>query len=69
MFAIEFQAKVKKNGTIEIPVQYRDKLKEIVRVIVLTEGEQKTSNLIDQLLEKPFEAKGFRPLTRDEIYG
>ena len=69
MFAIEFQARVKKNGTIEIPAQYRDKLKKVVRVIVLTEGIEKTNNLIDQLLETPFKAKEFKPLTRDDIYG
>jgi hypothetical protein len=68
MYAVEFQAKVK-NGTIEIPSQYRDKLKEVVRVIVLAEVEEKTDNLIDQLLETPFRVKGFEPLSRDEIYG
>jgi hypothetical protein len=67
MYAIEFQAKVK-NGTIEIPSQYRDKLKRVVRVIVLAEVEEKTDNLIDQLLETPFRLKGFEPLSRDEIY-
>jgi hypothetical protein len=67
MYAVEFRAKVK-NGTIEIPSQYRDKLKEVVRVIVLAEMEEKTNNLIDQLLETPFQLKGFEPLSRDEIY-
>jgi hypothetical protein len=67
MYAVEFQAKVK-NGTIEIPSQYRDKLKEVVRVIVLAEMEEKTNNLIDQLLETPFRIKGFQPFSRDEIY-
>jgi hypothetical protein len=67
MYAIEFQAKVK-NGTIEIPSQYRDKLKRVVRVIVLTEVEEKTDNLIDRLLETPFRVKGFEPLSRGEIY-
>ena len=67
MYAVEFQAKVK-NGAIEIPSQYRDKLKKVVRVIVLAEAEEKTNNLIDQLLETPFRVKGFEPLSRDEIY-
>lgn len=68
MYAIEFQTKVK-NGKIEIPSQYRDKLNEVVRVIVLAEVEEKRDNLIDQLLETPFQVKGFEPLSRDEIYG
>jgi hypothetical protein len=67
MYAVEFQAKVK-NGAIEIPSQYRDKLKKVVRVIVLAEAEEKTNNLIDQLLETPFQVKGFEPFSRDEIY-
>lgn len=67
MYAIEFQAKVE-NGTIVIPSQYRDKLKDVVRVIVLAEAKEKTSNLIDQLLEKPLRSPGFRPLSRDDIY-
>ena len=67
MYAIEFQAKVK-NGVIEIPPEYRDKLKEMVRVIILAEEKEKTANLIDQLLQSPLHHKGFQPLSRDEIY-
>ena len=67
MYAVEFQAKIK-NGTIEIPSEYRDKLKNMVRVIVWEEIEGKTGNLIDQLLDKPFRIQGFEPLSRDEIH-
>ena len=67
MYAVEFQAKVK-NGAIEIPSQYRGRLKEVVRVIVLAEAEAQTSNLIDEVLETPFRVKGFKPLSRDEVY-
>jgi hypothetical protein len=67
MYAVEFQAKVK-NGTIEIPAQYRDRIKQMVRVIVLAEADERTSNLIDQLLENPLRVKDFKPLTRDEMY-
>jgi hypothetical protein len=67
MYAVEFQAKVK-NGFIEIPPQYRDSLKQTVRVIVLAEASEKTPNLIDQLLEHPLRIQGFKPLTRDELY-
>jgi hypothetical protein len=65
MYAVEFQAKVK-NGIIEIPVQYRDQIKQRVRVIVLAEPDDKPSNLIDQLLETPLRVKGFKPLTRED---
>jgi hypothetical protein len=68
MYAIEFQATVK-NGTIEIPEVYRDRFKERVRVILLAEEESGTGNLIDQLLQHPIKVAGFKPLTREEIYG
>ena len=67
MYAVEFQANVK-NGIIEIPAQYRDQIKQRVRVIVLAEPDDQPSNLIDQLLETPLRVKGFKPLTRDELY-
>ena len=67
MHAVEFRAKIK-NGTIEIPSQYKDKLKEIVRVIILTDESEPTANLIDQLLASPLKVKNFKPLSRAEIY-
>ena len=67
MQAVEFQAKIK-NGTIEIPSQYKDKLKRIVRVIILTDEGETTSNLIDQLLVSPLKVRNFKPLSRAEIY-
>jgi hypothetical protein len=67
MYAVEFQAKIVK-GTIEIPLQYRDQLKEVVKVIILADAPEQTVNMIDQLLEKPLKIEGFQPLSRDEIY-
>lgn len=67
MQAVEFRAKIK-NGMIEIPAQYKDKLKEIVRVIILTDDSEPTTNLIDRLLVSPLKVANFKPLTRAEIY-
>jgi hypothetical protein len=67
MYAVEFQAQIK-NGTIEIPEVYRSRLKERVRVILLTEEENTTENLIDQLLQHPIKLAEFKPLAREEIY-
>jgi hypothetical protein len=67
MYAIEFQTRVK-DGKIEIPAQYQDKLKETVRVIILAEDQDTTSNLIDQLLVSPLKIKSFKPLSRTDIY-
>ena len=67
MQAVEFQARIK-NGIIEIPAQYKDKLKEIVRVIILTEENEAPTNFIDQLLASPLQISDFKPLSRTEIY-
>ena len=67
MQAVEFQAKIK-NGIIEIPAQYKDKLKEIVRVIILTEETESSTSFIDQLLASPLKISDFKPLSRTESY-
>lgn len=69
MYAVEFQARIK-NGMIEVPPQFKDKLKEVVRVIVLSETQETETgaNLIDQLLTTPLKVKNFKPLSRAEIY-
>ena len=67
MYAIEFQAKVR-DGTIEIPAQYRGKVREMVRVIILTEETEEQANLIEQLLQTPLRQERFQPLSRDEIH-
>lgn len=67
MIAIEFQARVK-DGSIEVPEQYRDQVNGEVRVIILRTDRQKKSKIIERLLQQPLQDTSFRPLTRDEIY-
>lgn len=68
MIAVEFQTKVK-DGTIEIPPEYRDDFKDNVRVILLAEQPRvEVRTLIDELLENPVKVANFRPFSRDEIY-
>jgi len=68
MYAIEFQTTVK-NGIIKIPRQYLRNLTNRVRVILMVEEASKTTvNFVDQLLAHPVRVKGFRLLTREEIY-
>jgi hypothetical protein len=68
MYAIEFQATIK-NGIIEVPRRYLGSLTERVRVILLVEETSKTTmNFIDELLAHPVRVKGFRPLSREEVY-
>ena len=67
MNAIEFQTKVR-NGSITIPEMYRSRIKGNVRVILLTEGSTESFDMIEHLLANPLNIKGFKPLTREEIY-
>ncbi|MGB9181544.1 MAG: hypothetical protein WCB68_20110 [Pyrinomonadaceae bacterium] len=68
MYAFEFRAKPE-NGRIEIPAEYKDKITGTVRVIVLSQEESTSAaDLIDRLLEHPFEIENFAPLTREEVY-
>lgn len=65
MYAIEFPAKIK-DGMIEVPLQYRSRLQEKVKVIILMEESEPGVNMIDQLLASPLKIANFRPLSRDE---
>ncbi len=77
MYAIEFRTKIK-NGTIEIPREYHDRLRnragEDVRVIVLTgeysrvETAEEGTNLIEELLTAPLQIPDFVPLNREEAH-
>jgi len=67
MRAIEFQTKVK-DGSITIPEPYRNRITGNVRVILLTEENTETFDMIEHLLSNPLHIEGFKPLTREEIY-
>jgi len=67
MYAIEFQTKVR-NGRIEIPEQYQNRLQGQVRVIVLSDDAPSMADMIDQLLASPLKLENFTLLTREEIY-
>ena len=67
MNAVEFQADIR-NGTIEIPVEYRNDVKGTVRVIVLSSEHKQQPDIIDELFAEPLKVDHFRPLTREEIY-
>lgn len=68
MYAFEFKTKIK-NGMIEIPEKIRKKLKNNVKVILLSEYlTDKQSDVIEELLESPLKLTDFRPYNRDEIY-
>ena len=67
MEAIEFKSKIK-NGIIQIPEKYKQKIGNTVKVIVITEKKAKQSDIIDKLLANPIKSKDFLPFSREEIY-
>ncbi len=68
MQAVEFRTSVE-NGTIQIPKEFRNRIRGQVRVILLTDEAKETRlNMIDQLLEHPLKIDDFVPLRRNEIY-
>lgn len=67
MHAIEFRAKIK-NGIIEIPEKFRRRLKDNVKVILLTEYMTDTNDAIEELLKSPIKITDFKPYKREEIY-
>ena len=67
MIAYEFQTNIK-DGIIELPEEYRDQLKGIVRVTILAQPLKKQQRIIAKLLKNPIKDPSFTPLTRDEIY-
>jgi len=67
MEAIEFKSKIK-NGIIQIPKKYKQKIGNTVKVIVITEKKAKQADIIDKLLANPIKLKDFSPFLREEIY-
>ena len=67
MEAIEFKSKIK-NGIIQIPEKYKQKIGNTVKVIIITEKKAKQSDIIDKLLANPIKSKDFSPFSREEIY-
>lgn len=67
MEAIEFRTKIR-NGIIQIPKKYKQKIGNTVKVIILAEQKEKDADIIDELLENPIKLKNFTPFSREEIY-
>lgn len=67
MSTIEFHAKVT-NGSIDIPEQYRNKIKGDVHVILVEEGVAQGFDMIEHLLDNPLKVETFEPFTREELY-
>jgi hypothetical protein len=68
MVTVQFKTKIK-NGVIQVPKKYRGKLHDNVRVILKIEDRKgKTKNYLDNLIAHPIKVKGFRPITREQVY-
>lgn len=51
-----------------MPAQYLDQVKGRARVIILTEEVDEETDMVEYLLEHPYQIKDFEPLARDDIY-
>lgn len=70
MKAIAFETAIKQ-GMIQIPSYYQEKLEEnqTVKIVILTEDDLTNQmNEIDYLWDNPIKLAQISPLTRDEIY-
>lgn len=67
MEAIEFKAKIK-NGVIQIPEKYKNKIGKSVKVIVMSENITKQNDIIEDLFANPIKVKSFKPLSREDMY-
>ena len=68
MYAVEFQTKVKEDGSIDIPAAYRPQVHGTIRVIILTDTPPAKPSIIRELLNNPRRVANFTPFKRDEIY-
>lgn len=67
MEAIEFRTKIK-NGNIRIPDKFKKKTDGTVKVIIISQQNTSSTDIIDKLLENPIQLENFSPFLRKEIY-
>lgn len=69
MKTAEFEAEVK-NGTIEIPAEYRDLFGDSVHVTLSSDepDSQAASTILDQWLASPIRVASFQPLSREQAH-
>lgn len=69
MRTAEFAADVR-NGTIEIPIEYRARLGDFVRVTLSSDEPDCGSELtiLDQWLASPIRISDFQPLSREQSH-
>jgi hypothetical protein len=68
MYAVEFMTRIKE-GVIEVPEVHRERFKDNVRVILLSEEEiQENDDMIATLLARPLTVPDFIPLTREDAH-
>lgn len=67
MSVIEFQTRIE-HGTIEIPEEYRHRVKGYARIIILIDEDEDEEDMVEFLLDHPYHSDSFKPLKRDEIY-
>lgn len=68
MVTVQFKSRIK-DGVIEIPKKYKERLHDHVRIILKADTPRSRSkNYLDTLLAHPVKVKKFTPMTREQIY-
>jgi hypothetical protein len=67
MNIIEFTADTT-SGHIIIPDEYKGIVDQRVKVILLPQQLGAGKSYLDELMEHPVRIKGFKPMTREEMY-
>lgn len=69
MSTITFTSSIK-NGVIEIPEEYRQKIGDLgpVEVTIINKKETAKTGIIAELIENPIIVDEFQPLTREEAH-
>jgi bifunctional DNA-binding transcriptional regulator/antitoxin component of YhaV-PrlF toxin-antitoxin module len=70
MSTVKFEATVE-NGSIVVPVEFRNRVKGKVEVVISTKeivSRQEDKNYLREMIEDPTHDPDFVPLTQDEVY-
>ncbi len=66
---IKFETRIEENGVLRIPESYSHELRKGENVRVTVSETPKEKPTVTFLREHPLHAPGFKPMSRDELYG
>ncbi len=67
MSVFEFQTYIN-NNTIKLSKEYREHIKGYSHVMIHIENDEEEEDMVEYLMDHPYQVPSFTPLTRDEVY-